>query len=189
MSDQERYAKALAFAAEKHNGQYRIGGLPYITHPVAVAEILRAQGYDTDYQIAGLFHDLLEDTDAAVSEIEMLGSLKIADAVRRLTKTEGYVMAEYVAGIRVNPMAMAVKAADRLHNLRCAVDTSQDFRRRYILESIDWYLDFSPEIPKAVKSLILTLDSPIYELPMEYRTVSPEELHTIPNLMEKGEGV
>ncbi len=189
MSDRERYAKALAFATEKHDGQYRIGGLPYITHPVAVAELLRDQGYNTDYQIAGLFHDLLEDTDATVSEIELLGSPEIADAVQRLTKADGYVMAEYIAGIRANPMAMAVKAADRLHNLRCAVDASQEFRRRYILESIDWYLDFSPEIPKAVKALILTLDSPIYELPLEYQTVSPEELHTAQNSMEKGGGV
>lgn len=186
MSDRERYEKALAFATKKHGGQYRIGGLPYITHPVAVAELLRDQGYNIDYQIAGLFHDLLEDTDATISEIEALGSPEIADAVQRLTKTDGYVMAEYVAGIRANPMAMAVKAADRLHNLRCAVVASQDFRRRYILESIDWYLDFSPEIPKAVKALSLTLDSPIYDLPLEYRAVSPEELHTTPNSMEKG---
>ncbi len=181
MTSQEQYAKALAFATKKHDGQYRIGGLPYITHPVAVAGILREQGYDTDYQIAGLFHDLLEDTDATVSEIKAIGSPQIADAVMRLTKTDGYVMAEYVAGIRSNPMAMAVKAADRLHNLRCAVEASQDFRRRYILESIDWYMDFSPEIPKAVRALILTLDSPMYELSMEYRAVLPEELHTPPN--------
>ncbi len=189
MSDSERYARALAFATEKHEGQYRIGGLPYITHPVAVAEILREQGFDTDYQIAGLFHDLLEDTDATVSEIESLGNPKITDAVQRLTKTDGYIMAEYIAGIRANSMAMAVKAADRLHNLRCAVDAGQDFRRRYILESIDWYLDFSPEIPKAVNALILTLDHPMYELPLEYQTISPEELHTIQNSMKKGGGV
>lgn len=81
MSGRERYAKTLAFAAEKHAGQYRIGGLPYIAHPVAVAELLREQGYNTDYQITGLLHDLLEDTDATVSEIELLGSPKIADAV------------------------------------------------------------------------------------------------------------
>lgn len=189
MSDRERYEKALAFATEKHKGQYRIGGLPYITHPIAVAEILREQRYNTDYQITGLFHDLLEDTNATVSEIELLGGHEIADAVQRLTKTNGYVMADYVAGIRANPMAMAVKAADRLHNLRCAVEADQDFRRRYILESIDWYLDFSPEIPKAVKALILTLDSPICELPMEYRNVSPEELRTDQNVTKKGRGV
>ncbi len=189
MSEQERYAKALAFATEKHSGQFRIGGLPYITHPVAVAELLRNQGYNTDYQIAGLFHDLLEDTDATVSEIEALGGSDVADAVQRLTKTKGYVMAEYIAGIRENPMATAVKAADRLHNLRCAVTAGQDFRRRYILESIDWYLDFSPEIPKAVKALILTLDSPMHELPLEYREISPEELHMTQKQNEKGGGV
>lgn len=189
MSDKQRYEKALAFARKKHEGQYRIGGLPYITHPVAVAELLREGGYDTDYQIAGLFHDLLEDTDATVPELEALGSPEIAEAVQRLTKTEGYVMAEYIAGIRANPMAMAVKAADRLHNLRCAVDAGQDFRRRYILESLDWYMDFSPEIPKAVKDLILTLDSPMYELPLEYRTVAPQELLTNENSKKKGGGV
>lgn len=161
MRQEERYARALAFATEKHKGQYRIGGLPYITHPVAVASLLREQGYDTDYQIAGLFHDLLEDTDAAEAEIEAIGGAAVLDAVRRLTKRPGYVMADYVAGIKACPMAKAVKAADRLHNLRCATAADADFRRRYILESVDWYLDFSPEIPKAVKALADTLDSPI----------------------------
>ena len=54
---------ALTLAAEKHNGQFRIGGQPYITHPVAVAQLVRDRGYGADYQIAALFHDLLEDTD------------------------------------------------------------------------------------------------------------------------------
>lgn len=176
MIDSQPYAKALAFATEKHKGQFRIGGLPYITHPVAVAQLLREQGYDETYQIAGLFHDLLEDTDATLSEIEALGGRQVADAVQRLTKTEGYVMSEYIAGIKESPMAMAVKAADRLHNLRCAVETDLDFRRRYILESIDWYLDFSPEIPKAVKVLADTLDSPIRTLSLEYQPIGHNEL-------------
>ena len=84
-------------------------------------------------------------------------------------------MEEYVAEIKSNPMAFAVKAADRLHNLRCAVVADKDFKRRYILESIDWYLDFSPEIPKAVKALADTLDEPMYEMPLSYRPISPEE--------------
>ena len=70
-------------------------------------------------------------------------------------------MADYIAGIKENPMAKAVKAADRLHNLRCAVVTDERFRRRYIQESMEWYLDFSPEIPKAVKDLAATLDQTI----------------------------
>ena len=100
MTEEERYQRALRFAEEKHKGQYRIGGQPYISHPLAVAEALKKEGYDTDYQITGLFHDLLEDTDAREEEIEEIGGSQVLDAVRRLTKTEGYVMADYIAGIR-----------------------------------------------------------------------------------------
>ena len=64
MTDEERYDNALRFAAEKHKGQFRIGGDEYITHPMAVAEIVRQNGYGIDVQIAALFHDLLEDTDS-----------------------------------------------------------------------------------------------------------------------------
>ena len=175
MEFSERYNKAHSFAAKKHSGQFRIGGLPYITHPESVAEILRENGFDEDYQIAGLFHDLLEDTDAKESEIEELGGKAVLKAVKLLTKKKGYVMSEYVAAIKSNPIAFAVKAADRLHNLRCAVVADKDFKRRYILESIDWYLDFSPEIPKAVKALADTLDEPMYEMPLSYRPISPQE--------------
>lgn len=120
MDEKERYQKAEAFATEKHKGQFRIGGEPYIMHPLAVAEIVRNQGYGMDYQITALFHDLLEDTDATEEEIFDLGGARVLEAVRLLTKQEGYVMAEYVAGIRSNPIAFVVKAADRLHNLRTA---------------------------------------------------------------------
>ena len=161
MKEAERLKEALNFAAQKHEGQYRIGGQPYITHPKEVAEMLGRQGYDIDYQIAGLFHDLLEDTDADEAEIESIGGKEVLEAVKRLTKKKGYVMADYIAGIKENPMAKAVKAADRLHNLRCAVVTDERFRRRYIQESMEWYLDFSPEIPKAVKDLAATLDQTI----------------------------
>ena len=83
-----------------------------------------------------------------------------AKAVKLLTKQKGYVMADYIHGIKANPMAAAVKAADRLHNLQSAVIADEAFKRKYILESINWYLDFSPEIPVAVKKLADTLKSP-----------------------------
>ena len=175
MTDEERYKAALKFASEKHEGQYRKGGEPYVTHPIAVSEMLRENGYGTDYQIAGLFHDLLEDTDATEAEIEELGGKKALEAVKLLTKKKGYVMSEYVAGIKANPIAFAVKAADRLHNLKSAFVASEDFRRRYILESIDWYMDFSPEIPKAVKALAESLSIPMYGLDLEYNPVDPNE--------------
>ena len=85
-------------------------------------------------------------------------------------------MAYYIAGIKQNPIACAVKAADRLHNLKSAVVADNDFKRRYILESIDWYLDFSPEIPQAVKALAETLDPPMYNLNLDYHPVKHDEL-------------
>lgn len=171
MIDEERLNNALSFATEKHKGQFRVGGDEYITHPMAVAEIVKEQGYGIDVQIAALFHDLLEDTDATESEILKLGNEEILKAVKLLTKQKGYNMAEYVAGIRQNKIAFAVKAADRLHNLRCAFVTNTEFKRKYILETVDWYLDFSPEIPKAVKALAESLDTPIIELPFLYEPI------------------
>ncbi|MGN0180457.1 MAG: HD domain-containing protein [Monoglobaceae bacterium] len=171
MTDEERYDRALRFAAEKHKGQFRIGGAEYITHPMAVSEIIRERGYGTDFRIAALFHDLLEDTDAKESEIIEYGDEQILNAVKLLTKEKGYKMEEYVAGIRSNKMAFAVKAADRLHNLRCALVTDTEFKRKYIFETVDWYLDFSPEIPKAVKALAESLETPLTELPFLYEPI------------------
>lgn len=166
-----RYNNALAFATKKHSGQFRIGGDEYITHPVAVATIVRDRGYGIDYQITALFHDLLEDTDATEEEIRNLGGEKVLDAVKRLTKTEGYIMDEYVRGIKENEISRVVKAADRLHNLQCALVTSAEFKRRYILETLDWYLDLSPEIPKALKALAESLDTPLAELQFIYEPI------------------
>lgn len=171
MSDSERYEQALRFASDKHKGQYRIGGDEYITHPLAVAEIVRQKKFGIDTQITALFHDLLEDTDAKEEEILFYGNEKILKAVKLLTKQKGYVMSDYVAAIRENEMAFAVKGADRLHNLRCALVCEPDFKRRYIFETVDWYLDFLPEIPGAVKQLAKSLDRPIAELPFLYEPV------------------
>lgn len=163
--DSERFKAALEYAAKKHEGQFRIGGAPYITHPVTVARWLCQQGYDEDYQIAGLFHDLLEDTDATEAEIEHFGGRAVLQAVKLLAKEEGYVMADYVLRVKQNPMAYAVKAADRLHNLQCAVVADESFRRKYVLESAEWYRDFSPEIPQAIERLAQTLETPLTDCP------------------------
>ena len=153
--------RALKLATRKHKGQFRVGGLPYVTHPVAVAEIVAEWGYGLPYQLAALFHDLLEDTNATEAEIRALGGKVVLDAVKRLTKQEGYVMADYVAAIRESDIARVVKAADRLHNLRCATVTSEAFKQRYVKETLDWYMDFAPEILPAVKSLAESMETPV----------------------------
>lgn len=157
MNDNEKFKEAYKYAEEKHKGQYRKGGEPYITHPAAVAEILKEKGFDINYQITALFHDLLEDTDASEEEIERIGGKDVLEAVKLLTKSDGYIMSEYVASIKSNPIAFAVKGADRLHNLRSAVVTDTNFKIRYIRESIDWYLDFCPEIKEEVDKLANTI--------------------------------
>ena len=167
----ESYKLALEFAKAKHKGQKRIGGDDYITHPIAVSQIVKNQGFDEIYQIAALFHDLLEDTDATEEEILKYGNQKILEAVILLTKKKGYDMAEYVGSIKQNPIAFAVKAADRLHNLQCAIVTDEEFKRKYILETVDWYLDFSIDIRKAVKRLAESLETPIAELSFLYEPI------------------
>ena len=171
MADSECYKLALEFAKAKHKGQRRIGGDDYITHPIAVSEIVKSQGFDESYQITALFHDLLEDTDTTEEEILKYGSPEILEAVKLLTKKKGYDMAEYINAIKQNPIAFAVKAADRLHNLQCAIVTDEEFKRKYILETIDWYLDFSPDIRNAVKRLAESLKTPMAELSFLYEPI------------------
>ena len=163
MTCSEKVQRALDFAAEKHKGQMRIGGAEYITHPIAVCEIVKNQGLGEEYQIAALFHDLLEDTNATEAEILFYGDEAVLTAVKLLTKQKGYDMQEYINAIKKNKIAFAVKAADRAHNLGCALVADEDFKRKYLLETMQWYLDFSPEIKKAVKQLAESLDPPILE--------------------------
>ena len=153
----EKVTRALDLAREKHKGQKRIGGQDYITHPIAVYEMLKEKGYGEDYQLTALFHDLLEDTNATEEEILSLSSKSVLTAVKLLTKEKGYDMKTYIEGIQSNPIALVVKSADRLHNLKSALVASEEFKRRYILETENWYLDFSDEIKVAVKKLAESL--------------------------------
>ena len=89
MEDGEKLLRALEFAKAKHEGQKRIGGDDYITHPIAVCEIVQKEGLGESYQIAALFHDLLEDTDTTEEDILNYGSPEILKAVKLLTKEKG----------------------------------------------------------------------------------------------------
>lgn len=135
--------KAIEFMKEKHGDQKRKQGTPYYTHPLAVANLLKEKGFPIEYQIAGLFHDLLEDTDATVEEIIKLSNEDVAEAVRLVTKTEGYVMSEYVGNIKLNEMARMVKLADRIHNLSESPNASREFQAKYIKETKEWYIDLA----------------------------------------------
>ena len=171
MENSDKLKAALVYATEKHKGQKRIGGDDYITHPIAVCEIVKKETSDEDYLIAALFHDLLEDTDATDEEILAYGNAEILEAVKLLTKEKGYDMAQYIGAIKNNPIAFKVKAADRLHNLQCALVTNEEFKRKYILETVDWYMDFSSDIRRAVKELARSLETPMPELSFLYEPI------------------
>ncbi len=125
---EEIYQKALEYAKKKHEGQFRIGGAPFIVHPIAVAEILRQDGKQVEYRVAAVFHDLLEDTDASEQEIVEIGGEDVLKAVKLVTKEKEYCM-----------------------------ETNEKFRKKYIRETLDWYMKFRPEIPEVVAELIESL--------------------------------
>lgn len=133
----------IDFIKEKHKGQKRKHGAEYYTHPIAVANILSKKGFSDEYLIIALFHDLLEDTNTTYDEILNLTNSTIADVVKLLTKEEGYVMEEYIKGIRTNPIAKIVKLADRIHNLSEAHLASIKFQEKYIKETKDWYIELA----------------------------------------------
>ena len=135
--------KAIEFIKQKHAGQKRKQGTPYYTHPLAVANLLKEKGFSIEYQIAGLFHDLLEDTDATLQEIIELSNEKVAEAVRLVTKTDGYVMSEYIKNIKENEMAKMVKLADRIHNLSESPNASKEFQDKYIKDTKEWFIDLA----------------------------------------------
>jgi catechol 2,3-dioxygenase-like lactoylglutathione lyase family enzyme len=122
------YEEALRLAASAHRDQKRKGsGLPYISHPVHVAAILERHGFSGDVVIAGLLHDVVEDQDIALTEIETRFGVTVSEIVGVLSErkldAQGGVRpwhirkAEAVDKIRTgSAAAAAVKAADVLHN-------------------------------------------------------------------------
>lgn len=139
--------EALIFAVQKHSFQKRKDGSPYFWHPVGVAMMLKDAGFDERYQMVGLFHDLLEDTDATEEEILEYGDEKILETVKLLTKTEGYIEEKYFEGILQNPMAKAVKIMDRIYNLRDSVHADAGFIDKYLKETSDFFVGkFSEEL-------------------------------------------
>lgn len=157
-----KFKDYIKFIKEKHDGQKRKQGTPYYMHPLAVSNILKENGFSVDYQIAGLFHDLLEDTNVTYEEILEISNPEIAEAVRLVTKEKGYKMSEYINRIKNNNMARIVKLADRIHNLSESHLTSKEFQERYIKETEDWYIDlakgtvFESELNRILNLLIVT---------------------------------
>ena len=142
--------RALVFATEAHYGQTRFSGEAYIIHPIAVATILAELKMDYKCVVAGLLHDVIEDTRFDYADIEKRFDKEIAimvDAVTKIekmpTKTRRESQAEnflkmlmaMCSDIRV----LMVKLADRLHNMRTLEHTKIEHKKRISQETLDIY--------------------------------------------------
>ena len=127
--DRARVRDAFDYARSHHEGQLRKDGSPYITHPLAVAEIVAELELDTDSIIAALLHDCIEDTDATHEEIAKKFGKSVAELVEGVTKLTKvkYTSTEekQMENLRKMLMAMAqdvrvilIKICDRLLNMR-----------------------------------------------------------------------
>ena len=149
--DWERITGAYLLAADAHKEQKRHSGEPYIVHPLNVAEILTEVEADDNTIIAGLLHDVVEDTPYTRDDIEELyghAVSSIIDGVTKLGKVKGQTVTEQkMENIRKMIFAMAtdirviiVKLADRLHNMRTLkYHSSEEKRRRIARETLDIY--------------------------------------------------
>lgn len=135
----------INYIIKKHSGQTRKQGTPYYIHPLAVRNILDRKGFSIEYQIAGLFHDLIEDTDTTYEDIQTISNTRIADTVKLVSKEKGYDMEAYIKRIKEDEMARMVKLADRLHNLSESHLASEKFQEKYIKETEKWYLDLAKD--------------------------------------------
>ncbi len=149
-AEAEAFARAYAFSARAHAGQYREDGKPYITHPLAVAEILAGWNMDGQTLVAALLHDVIEDTGVSREQIAAdFGSAVAAlvDGVTKLNQLEFESKAHAQAeNFRKMLLAMAqdlrvilIKLADRLHNMRTLDAMKPEARTRIAQETLEIY--------------------------------------------------
>ena len=146
----ERVVQAYEFGANAHDGQTRLSGEPYISHPVAVAQFLADMHMDPQAIVAAILHDVLEDTGTPVAELEAQFGSEVAllvDGVSKLdqihftsraeAQSESFrkMMLAMIEDIRV----ILVKLADRLHNMKTLDAMPREKQARIARETLEIY--------------------------------------------------
>lgn len=146
-------ASAIDYATEKHAGQKRKSGEPYINHPLAVAGILIEWGMDIDTVVAGVLHDTVEDTDATLDDLESLfgrdvaflvdGVTKVSQARAGMRNLDSYLphtkdnLTKLMIAVGEDVRVIIIKLADRLHNMRTLQFMTPEKQKKIARETIE----------------------------------------------------
>jgi len=174
--------KAFQFSDAAHLGQYRHSGEPYITHPVAVAELCATWRLDAPSIMAALLHDVIEDTGSSKADLVEKFGAKVAELVEGLTKLDKLEFQSHAEAqaesFRKMFMAMArdvrvilVKLADRTHNMRTLDAVPMEKRRRVAAETIEIYAPIAHRLGLNIIYRDLQDLSFRYSMPMRFRVI------------------
>ena len=185
-------ASAIDYATEKHAGQKRKSGEPYINHPLAVAEILIEWGMDIDTVVAGVLHDTVEDTDATLDELESLfgrdvaflvdGVTKVSQARAGMRSLDSYLphtkdnLTKLMIAVGEDVRVIIIKLADRLHNMRTLQFMSPEKQKKIARETIEVFA------PLADRLNMGRVRVQLEELSFKY--LMPKDFHRTKNLMD-----
>ena len=147
-SDKSDLKKAFNFCFTAHTGQFRRTGDPYVSHPIAVAEICADWQLDSEALIAALLHDTVEDTNTSLKQISSQFGGVVTELVDGLSKIDQLVFNNYeeaaAANFRKMLLATAadvrvilIKLADRLHNMRTLNALSKSQKKRIAKETLE----------------------------------------------------
>ncbi len=148
--DHEMLVRAYKFSDAAHAGQVRHSGEPYVSHCVEVARILADLQLDTTTVTSGLLHDIVEDTDITIEDVEREFGSEIAQIVDGLTKIANLPLSsreerqvenyrKLLLSIAKDARVILIKLADRLHNMRTLDWLAPEKRRRIAQETRDLY--------------------------------------------------
>ena len=180
--------KAYVFAAAYHEGQTRLSGEPYLSHPLAVAYTLAKMGFDAPTIAAGLLHDTVEDTKAGIEDIDSEFGEEVADIVDGVTKisTITFENREEAQAENIRKMILAmshdmrvlmVKLADRLHNMS-TLDFQKTYKQQRIArETMDIYA------PLANRLGLYVLKRDLEDLSFKY--LKPDIFNQIESWLDK----
>ena len=174
--------KAFQFSDAAHLGQYRHSGEPYITHPVAVAELCATWRLDAPSIMAALLHDVIEDTGCSKADLVAKFGNKVAELVEGLTKLDKLEFQSHAEAqaesFRKMFMAMArdvrvilVKLADRTHNMRTLDSVPMEKRRRVAAETIEIYAPIAHRLGLNIIYRDLQDLSFRFAMPMRFRVI------------------